>query len=58
MRLGFGILRLCPRDFWSMTPLELRAAAHGLSGGAMKTLDRAGLGGLMKIFPDTPRRNA
>jgi uncharacterized phage protein (TIGR02216 family) len=32
MSLGLGVLRLAPRDFWSMTPRELALSAEGLFG--------------------------
>jgi len=32
MTFGLGVLRLSPRDFWSMTPRELFLAAAGVYG--------------------------
>jgi len=32
MTAGLGMLRLAPRDFWSMTPRELDAALRGALG--------------------------
>ncbi|MGE0699670.1 MAG: rcc01693 family protein [Hyphomicrobiaceae bacterium] len=53
MAVGFGILRLPPRQFWSMTPRELRAALTIVNGGGIALpLDRRGLVSLMKRFPD------
>ena len=57
MALGFGILRLAPRDFWTMTPRELARAADGAHGrpvrGTNAGLSRAALGALMRAFPDS-----
>jgi uncharacterized phage protein (TIGR02216 family) len=49
MRLGLGVLRLCPRDFWAATPREIAAAfppaaRQGLARGVLETL--------MQRFPD------
>lgn len=52
MAAGLGVLRLPPRDFWTMTPRELAAALEGLSGGHAAPLGRAELDGLMTRFPD------
>ncbi|MFB9951342.1 rcc01693 family protein [Rhizobium puerariae] len=51
MHAGFCLLRLPPRDFWMLTPVEFLAMTGGLRprGGAM---ERAGLEALMKAFPD------
>ncbi|MBI1385706.1 MAG: phage tail assembly chaperone [Rhizobiales bacterium] len=54
MALGLGVLRLSPREFWSMTPIELDAAIRGLEGrfdvaGAPL---RADLLALMARYPD------
>ena len=56
MRLGFGVLRLSPTEFWGLTPRELAAAFEGISGRARggapgrEVLDR-----LMAAFPDEVR---
>lgn len=53
MRLGFGVLRLGPRDFWGLTPRELARAFEGATGRtrpnppARQAIDR-----LMAAFPD------
>jgi uncharacterized phage protein (TIGR02216 family) len=47
MQLGFGQLRLAPRDFWSMTLKELNAALPRLHPMARRELER-----LMERFPD------
>ena len=54
MAAGLGLLRLAPRDFWSMTPKELEAALRGLLGPVqMDTpLPRTMLADLMKRYPD------
>ena len=54
MTAGLGILRLAPRDFWSMTPRELDAALRGALGlvAATPTMTRADLVALMAEFPD------
>ena len=51
MRFGLGVLRLAPREFWTMTPREL-AAAWGAIPGDRGPLARAELDGLMERFPD------
>lgn len=52
--LGLGLLRLAPRDFWSMTPREmahvLRSLGFDDAGGAP---GRQGLDALMALYPDT-----
>jgi uncharacterized phage protein (TIGR02216 family) len=54
MAAGLGLLRLSPRDFWSMTPRELNAALRGLLGPSATDapLPRAALAQLMSRFPD------
>jgi uncharacterized phage protein (TIGR02216 family) len=54
MAAGLGLLRLAPRDFWSMTPRELDAALTGLLGPAHldTPTTRATLTGLMHRYPD------
>jgi uncharacterized phage protein (TIGR02216 family) len=54
MRIGFGVLRLSPEDFWRMTPRELMAAASGLYSmtGHGKPLSRARFDELLKRYPD------
>jgi uncharacterized phage protein (TIGR02216 family) len=51
--VGFGLLRLSPRDFWSMTPRELAAAMRDL--GVPAAPARSDLESLMAAYPD--RRN-
>jgi uncharacterized phage protein (TIGR02216 family) len=54
MAFGFGILRLGPAAFWSMTPLELAAAYRGLAGDA-RNIGQPDLASLMQLFPDEDR---
>lgn len=52
MAAGFGLLRLSPETFWSMTPREFERAVNVLapkSGGAPRRDD---LAALMRAFPD------
>jgi len=53
MAFGLGVLRLSPRDFWSMTPRELFFAAEGVYGRGGSKPSRAALDELMQKFPDT-----
>jgi uncharacterized phage protein (TIGR02216 family) len=53
MGFGLGVLRLAPRDFWAMTPRELRAAVQGPVPPAA-VLNRNGLDALIRRFPDAP----
>jgi uncharacterized phage protein (TIGR02216 family) len=48
--VGFGLLRLAPRDFWSMTPRELAAAMRDF--GAAAAPARCDLDTLMAAYPD------
>ena len=54
MAAGFGLLRLSPDAFWSMTPREFAAAMTGLTGRpATPALpSRRDLAELMQRFPD------
>lgn len=54
MTAAFGILRLSPRAFWSMTLPELEAAMRvlGRHGGGDAPA-RVELRRLMQLFPDT-----
>lgn len=53
MAAGFGLLRLSPAVFWSLTPKELEAALRGiLAPVADVPLPRAALANLMARFPD------
>jgi uncharacterized phage protein (TIGR02216 family) len=55
MRVGLGVLRLSPRDFWSMSLREFQAACEGLFGRSVGPPPRQRLDELMKLFPDEPR---
>jgi uncharacterized phage protein (TIGR02216 family) len=54
MRLGLHGLGLQPRDFWSLTPLELMVMLG--REGADPGFSRASLDALMARFPDETRR--
>ncbi len=51
---GLGVLRLAPRDFWSMTPRELSLALRGAAGlpASEDPFARVNLAALMHRFPD------
>ena len=51
MHAGLCLLRLSTRDFWAMTPRELRAAMGGLHPHAPAP-DRTGLEAMMAASPD------
>ncbi|MFZ5733479.1 MAG: rcc01693 family protein [Pseudomonadota bacterium] len=53
MRFGFGILKLSPDAFWSMTPRELAHAIHAVRGHVPKPIARAAMNDLMTRYPDT-----
>jgi uncharacterized phage protein (TIGR02216 family) len=55
MAFGFGVLRLSSREFWSLSPRELAAAAEGVYGVAPGAPSRAVLRELMRNFPDERR---
>jgi uncharacterized phage protein (TIGR02216 family) len=48
---GFGVLRLSPQQFWSMTPRELGYAVEAATGRS-PPLDRGTLAQLMATYPD------
>jgi uncharacterized phage protein (TIGR02216 family) len=52
MAMGFGLLRLSPNDFWSMTPRELERAMSVFGSTAGVTPGREALAALMAAFPD------
>jgi uncharacterized phage protein (TIGR02216 family) len=52
MAFGLGVLRLGPRDFWSMTPRELFRAAEGVYGRDAAPMSRDALDALMRNHPD------
>ncbi|WP_341872384.1 rcc01693 family protein [Neorhizobium vignae] len=51
MHVGLCLLRLPPRDFWALTPVEFSAMAGG-SRRHGAGMERAGLDALMRAFPD------
>ena len=56
MAAGFGLLRLSPDAFWSMTPREFHAALRGLGCGPENgPLAHGDLLALMARFPDQKR---
>ncbi len=55
MRFGFGVLRLSPQAFWSMTPRELAHAIHAVRGHSPEPIARDALNDLMTQFPDGRR---
>lgn len=52
MAAAFGLLRLSPRDFWSMTPREMERALSVLKPRQAGAPGRADLAALMRLFPD------
>ncbi|NGO53625.1 phage tail assembly chaperone [Mesorhizobium camelthorni] len=52
MSAGFGLLRLSPRTFWSMTPRELERAMSVLAPATRAGIGRGELAELMRAFPD------
>lgn len=52
MAMGFGLLRLSPRDFWAMTPRELERAMSVLGVARTGAPGKENLVELMKMFPD------
>ena len=52
MQLGFGVMRLGPKEFWGLTPRELAAAFAAQSGRVARPPSRDGLHELMERYPD------
>jgi uncharacterized phage protein (TIGR02216 family) len=52
MRLAFGLLRLSPRAFWTMTPIEFEHAIGAFAIQRPGPLRRDELAALMRTFPD------
>lgn len=52
MATGLGLLRLSPKDFWAMTPIEFERAARPFSQPRQDAPARAELAELMRAFPD------
>ncbi|WP_310417948.1 rcc01693 family protein [Mycoplana sp. BE70] len=57
LHAGLCRMRLDPKIFWTMTPLEFAIAA-GLGDGGGGAPDRRGLEALMQAFPDARLRAA
>lgn len=59
MAVGFGLLGLEPRAFWSLTLAELDAAVRGRFGAsrAEKPPSRSELSELQHRYPDGPERD-
>ncbi|MBX3575850.1 MAG: phage tail assembly chaperone [Rhizobiaceae bacterium] len=51
MRVGLGVLKLSPDQFWAMTPREFAAAAGAFAQGAGPP-GRSDLERMMQMFPD------
>jgi uncharacterized phage protein (TIGR02216 family) len=58
MAAAFGLLRLSPKDFWSLTPREMERAMSVLVGDWRLAPARTDLAELMKQFPDTGGRES
>jgi len=56
MGIAFGLLRLEPKSFWAMTPIEFNAALAALGLARRQAPDRGELTRLMRLFPDKPER--
>ena len=56
MTFGFGVLRLSPSAFWSLTQRELAAAIEGRFGKPAQATARETLRALMTAFPDEATR--
>lgn len=52
MKFGFGVLRLSPVEFWSMTIRELEAAMQAHFGSPSATVSREWLEKAMVQNPD------
>lgn len=53
MAFGFGVLRLSPAYFWTLTPQELAAAVRGRTASSQAAMPtRQDLHDLMRQFPD------
>lgn len=57
MAIGFGVLRLSPRDFWAMTPREFERAAGAVLPRRGRAPSRGELAALMSAFPDERKKN-
>lgn len=55
MAVGFGLMRLSPAAFWSMTPRELAAVMAPATAGAP---ERSALVAMMQRYPDLQDHHA
>ena len=55
MAAAFGLLRLSPKEFWSMTPREMERAMSVLPGARGSVPGRGELAEMMRKFPDSGR---
>lgn len=53
MAVGFGLLRLSPKDFWAMTPREFERAMSFHRRAVEAGPGRGDLAAMMAAFPDT-----
>ena len=58
MAIGFGLLRLSPRTFWAMTPIEMERAMSTISPGRSAPPARGDLAALMRAYPDITNKEA
>ncbi|NDW03070.1 phage tail assembly chaperone [Jiella sp. 40Bstr34] len=58
MAVGFGVLRLSPEAFWTMTPRELSSALSPPRQVGAAAPSPAELFGLMRRFPDADRQGS
>lgn len=54
LRLGVTRLRLSPRDFWALTPVELMLMLG--PEARLRPMDKTGLQALLEAYPDTKER--
>jgi uncharacterized phage protein (TIGR02216 family) len=52
MAAGFGLLRLSPAAFWTMTPREMERALSVLASAGADAPRKGDLAVLMRAFPD------
>lgn len=56
MEVSLGMLKISPRDFWLMTPIELKRAYDGTlrmyKGDTVEPATREDLERLMEKYPD------
>lgn len=52
MTVGFGLLRLSPKDLWAMSPREFDHAVRALFPARESAPDRPAFEALLRRFPD------